>query len=184
MSLSVIERPYNEKIGNFKRKSWLLSPSLLCGLFRYFFPSLSGHACRPRLPALTAKFHRRWVFPVIRRWCRFVDLACGNPADHDGGTDHVSGALLAFRASGHLIVPMFSTDALWAVFRGVFDHALYGVHQRLRVRFYLPGFQTVRRNRKSTLIGVIIALADIVCFAIRTDCDCASGYGDLFRNLP
>jgi len=29
------------------------------------------------------------------------NLASGNPADHDGGTDHVGGALLAFMASGH-----------------------------------------------------------------------------------
>jgi hypothetical protein len=28
-----------------------------------------------------------------------------NPADHDGGTDHVGGALLAFRASGHVYLP-------------------------------------------------------------------------------
>jgi hypothetical protein len=34
-------------------------------------------------------------FPVIQRGA-FVDLACGNPADHDGGTDHIGGALLAF----------------------------------------------------------------------------------------
>ena len=40
----------------------------------------------------------------------FLNLACGDPADHDGGTDHIGGTLLAFGASGHQLIPLNSTS--------------------------------------------------------------------------
>jgi len=43
------------------------------------------------------------VLAVIRG--KVVNLAGRNLADHDGGPDHVGGALFAFRSSGHVIVP-------------------------------------------------------------------------------
>src|SRR5258708_23971148 len=79
----------------------LFLPAFCGSLFCYVFPTVSGKALSARLAALAAKRNRSRVFPVIR-WGAFLDLASGNPADHDGGTDHVGGALLAFRASsGH-----------------------------------------------------------------------------------
>jgi len=39
-----------------------------------------------------------------------LNLACGDPADHDGGTDHIGGTLLAF-GLGALIDPLkFNID--------------------------------------------------------------------------
>jgi hypothetical protein len=61
------------------------------------------------LPPFSAKRDRSLVFPVIRwRSSALVNLASGNPADHDGGTDHVGGALFALRLSGHQ--PRSTTD--------------------------------------------------------------------------
>src|SRR5260370_7325179 len=34
----------------------------------------------------------------------------GDAADHDGGTDHIGGTLLAFGASGHQLIPLNSTS--------------------------------------------------------------------------
>jgi hypothetical protein len=48
------------------------------------------------------------ILAVLSDGC-FIDLASGNPAYHDGGTDHVGGALLAFWASGHQ--DLFSRNA-------------------------------------------------------------------------
>src|SRR5260370_41789153 len=76
----------------------LFLPAFCGSLFCYVFPTLSGKALSARLAALAAKRNRSRVFPVIRRGA-FLDLASGNPADHDGGTDHVGGALLPLRSS-------------------------------------------------------------------------------------
>jgi hypothetical protein len=57
------------------------------------------YARRASLSALSAKRYGCRVFPVIR-WS-FLNLAGGYPGDHDGGSDHGGGALLAFRTPWH-----------------------------------------------------------------------------------
>jgi hypothetical protein len=47
--------------------------------------------------------HRR--LRIVRAAWIYRRLSLRNPADHNGSTDHVSGALLALRASGHVYLP-------------------------------------------------------------------------------
>ena len=58
------------------------------------FRSLIGR--QRRSPSRTAF---RASFPLWRRFV-FLNLTRRDLADHDGGADHVGGALFAFRASG------------------------------------------------------------------------------------
>jgi hypothetical protein len=54
---------------------------------------------RPRLAILTAQRDRKQG--LSRRRGTGQCLPQSNPTDHDGGADHVGGALLAFGTSGH-----------------------------------------------------------------------------------
>ncbi len=56
--------------------------------------------------ALPPMHHGGGVVAVIRG--QVVNLASRDLADHDGGTDYVGEALLAFRTSGHSDSVMFS----------------------------------------------------------------------------
>jgi hypothetical protein len=44
---------------------------------------------------------RKMIASIANAGSVSVDLARSDPADHDGGTDHIGGALLASGASGH-----------------------------------------------------------------------------------
>lgn len=78
----------------------LLRPAFLCGLFGYLFPTFCRHPSRPR-PATHTPQRHGGVLSVVRG--QVLDLASGNPADHNGVADHVAGSLFAFRASWHLL---------------------------------------------------------------------------------
>jgi hypothetical protein len=84
-----------------RAKSFNLSlPPFRRRLLSDFRPPLGRHTLRPRLATHAPQRHGSRVLALLGRG-RLVYLARGNPADHDGGTDHVGGALLAFGASGH-----------------------------------------------------------------------------------
>src|SRR5439155_26928559 len=74
-----------------------------------------------RLSAHAAQRHGGGVLAVVRG--KVVNLAGRDLADHDGGPDHVGGALFAFRSSGHVIVPQLVNkkamgEQTWRLIRG------------------------------------------------------------------
>jgi Transposase, Mutator family len=85
-SLHTVAGEVNLKVPKLRRQTFetaIISPPFSGGLFCYFFPPLSGHSGRPRLPALAAKRPQR-VLPVIQwRASTFLNLARGNPHDMD-----------------------------------------------------------------------------------------------------
>jgi hypothetical protein len=78
----------------------LTLPPALSRLFGNLFPTLGGQALSSSLPALPAQRDRTGVFPIIWRGA-FLNLACCDLADHDGGSDYVGWALFAFWSSWH-----------------------------------------------------------------------------------
>jgi hypothetical protein len=65
----------------------------------YLFPTLCRHPSGPRGTALASQRDRTRVFPIIWRGT-FLNLARGDPADHDGA-DGVGRSFFAFWSSGH-----------------------------------------------------------------------------------
>src|SRR5260370_41854426 len=77
----------------------LVAPPLRGRLLGDPRPLLGRHPLRPRLPAHAPQRHGGGVLALIRG--QVVNLASRDLADHDGGSDYVSGSFLALRSSGH-----------------------------------------------------------------------------------
>jgi hypothetical protein len=60
-----------------------------------------GAAPVSNLPADWGHFAPRWLPALLTSFGAWTPVAI--LPDHDGGTDHVGGTLLAFKASGHII---------------------------------------------------------------------------------
>ena len=80
-------------------KTNLLAPPGFCGLFGYLGPFLGRHPGGPSLTAHAPQRHGCGVLAVLGGGS-FAYLACGDPTDHNGGTDYVGGAPFAFRPLG------------------------------------------------------------------------------------
>jgi hypothetical protein len=89
-----------------KRGFVLFGPSLGSSLLRDLFSLLGRHASRARLPTHAPQRHGGSVLAVIRHLV--LDLAGGDPGDHDGALVGIGRAALAFWTFCHVYVLMLS----------------------------------------------------------------------------
>lgn len=88
-----------------KRTCLLFSPSFGCGRLRYFRSPLRRRSLDAGRATLRAKRLGAGVVAIIGDCVGLP--ACRYPHDEDSVADYVSGALLAFAASGHVNGPSF-----------------------------------------------------------------------------
>ena len=86
-------------IRSVSRRMRVFPPPHGSGLFCYLFSPFGSHSRCPRISAPAPQRHGGGVSAVDRHLV--LDLAGGDPRDHDGAPVGVSWAVFAFRSTGH-----------------------------------------------------------------------------------